>query len=120
MNIENLRNYCICKKGVAECFPFDNVTLVFKVMNKMFALINLDNPELSINLKAMPEKAIELREQFLCVKAGFHMNKKHWNTIIIDGSVPDVMIYQWINDSYDLIIHGLSKKEKAEFTKLIP
>ncbi len=119
MNIEELRNYCITKRCVEECFPFDETTLVFKVMNKMFALVDLDNPELSINLKAEPGKAIEMREHFSSVLPGYHMNKKHWNTILIDGSIPDNTIYQWIDDSYRLIVDNLPQKIKENFLKII-
>lgn len=116
MNIEELRNYCISKKGVTEEFPFDETTLVFKVMGKMFALTDLEG-DLSINLKCDPEKAIELRERHLCVLPGYHMNKKHWNTILIDGSVSNQLIQEWIDHSYDLVVTKLSKKQKDELEK---
>jgi|GEM_PF-139769 len=107
MNIEDLRNYCIAKKGVTESFPFDNVTLVFKVMDKIFALTNTEG-EFTINLKCKPELAIELREKYPCVMPGYHMNKQHWNTVNIDNSVSDKLIYQWIDHSYDLIVQSLT------------
>jgi len=113
MNIEELQNYCMSKKGVTESFPFDNVTLVFKVMNKMFALTNLDS-DLTINLKCEPDKAIELREEFSAVLPGYHMNKNHWNTVIIDGSVSTNLIKQWIDDSYNLVVKSLTKAMQAE------
>jgi predicted DNA-binding protein (MmcQ/YjbR family) len=102
MNIESLREYCISKKGADESFPFGEDTLVFKVTGKIFALVNLDG-DLSINLKCDPAFAIELRERFSSVTAGYHMNKKHWNTVLLDGSVPDKDICSWIDHSYDLI-----------------
>ncbi len=111
MNIEQLREYCLAKKSVTEEFPFDETTLVFKVMGKMFALTDLEE-DFSINLKCDPEKAIELREKYPTVLPGYHMNKKHWNTIIIDGSVPDNLLYSWIDDSYQLIVEKLPKKVK--------
>ncbi|NVN94433.1 MAG: MmcQ/YjbR family DNA-binding protein [Bacteroidetes bacterium] len=111
MNIEELREYCLTKKAVIECFPFDEVTLVFKVGGKMFALTNLDG-DLSINLKCDPEKAIELREQYPSVKPGYHMNKKLWNTVEIDGSIGDNLIKSWIDDSYNLVILSLTKKQR--------
>ena len=113
MHIEQLRNYCITKKGVTEHFPFDDTTLVFKVMNKMFALTGVDKFEF-INLKCDPEKAIELREEFEGVTGAYHMSKKHWNSVATNGTVGDKLIYQWIDDSYDLIVSSLTKKLKKE------
>jgi predicted DNA-binding protein (MmcQ/YjbR family) len=111
MNIEEFRTYCLAKKAVTEGFPFDDTTLVMKVSDKMFALANLDG-DLSINLKCVPEKALELREQYPAVLPGYHMNKKHWNTVKIDGSIPDKIIKSWIDDSYNLVISKMSKKQK--------
>ena len=102
MHIETLREYCISKKGADESFPFGEDTLVFKVKGKIFALVNLDS-ELSINLKCDPAFAIELRERYASVTPGYHMNKKHWNTVLLDGSVPDKEIQAWIDHSYDLV-----------------
>lgn len=113
MNIEELREYCLSKKGATECFPFDEVTLVFKVGGKMFALTNLDG-ELSVNLKCDPEKAIELREKYPAVKPGYHMNKKLWNTVEMDNTINDNLIKEWINDSYKLIFDSLTKKVKEQ------
>ncbi len=109
MNIETLRSFCLGLKGVTEGFPFDEETLVFKVGNKMFALTNLDGP-LSVNLKCDPDEAIELRERYAAVSPGYHMNKAHWNTVEIDGSIPDKTIEQWIVNSYNLILASLPKK----------
>ncbi len=117
MNIEELREYCLSMKGTDESFPFDEVTLVFKVMGKIFALTSLDR-DLSINLKCDPEKAIALREEYSAVLPGYHMNKKHWNTVLIDSSVPQKLIEQWINDSYDLVVKSLTKKVKEELNIL--
>jgi predicted DNA-binding protein (MmcQ/YjbR family) len=117
MNIETFREYCISKKGVTEEFPFDQETLVFKVMGKMFALTNIDSFA-SVNLKCEPEKAEALREQYEAVKPGYHMNKKHWNTVMIDGSLPDKLILEWTNDSYNLIVDSLSKKLKEQMKTL--
>ena len=88
MNIEILREYCISKKNVTESLPFGDDTLVFKTEGRIFALVNLEG-DLSINLKCDPVRAIELRERYLSVIPGYHMNKKHWNTIYADGTVPD-------------------------------
>ncbi len=113
MNIEEFRAYCLLKKSVTESFPFDDTTLVMKVLNKMFALANLDG-DLSINLKCVPEKALELREQYPAVLPGYHMNKKHWNTVMIDNSIPDALIKEWIDDSYNLVLSKLPKKEREK------
>jgi predicted DNA-binding protein (MmcQ/YjbR family) len=117
MNIETLQKYCLGKKGVTEEFPFDDVTLVFKVMGKMFALTSLDG-DFTVNLKCDPERAIELREQFPAVQPGYHMSKIHWNTILIDGSIPVNLIYQWIDHSYNLVVDKLPKRLKNELNEL--
>lgn len=111
MDIEFYRNYCISKPYVTEEFPFDQGTLVFKVVGKMFALTDVDSFE-SVNLKCDPEYAIELREKHSSVIPGYHMNKKHWNTVILDGSLSDPFIMKLIDDSYQLVVAKLSKKEK--------
>ena len=103
MNIEILREYCISKKDVTESFPFGDDTLVFKAAGKIFALVNLEG-DLSINLKCDPSLALELRERYAAVTPGYHMNKKHWNTILVDGSVPDKEIFSWIDHSYNLVM----------------
>jgi predicted DNA-binding protein (MmcQ/YjbR family) len=111
MSIDQIRRHCIKKKGVTEEFPFDEETLVFKVVGKMFLLASLDSIPLQINLKCDPENAIELREEYEAVQPGFHMNKKHWNTIIIDGSISIRKIFEWIDESYYLVASGLKKSE---------
>ncbi len=116
MNIEELREYCINKEGTAEDFPFDETTLVFKVAGRMFALTDLEG-NLSVNLKCDPSIAVELREKYSCVRPGYHMSKKHWNTIDVDGSVSDELIREWIDHSYDLVVSGLPKKKQAELMK---
>jgi predicted DNA-binding protein (MmcQ/YjbR family) len=113
MNIELLREYCLSKKATSEALPFDEDALVFKVCEKMFALTSLSEPN-SVNLKCNPEKAIELREHYSCVIPGWHMNKKHWNTINFDNSVSDNLIKEWIDDSYNLVVNGLTKKQKKD------
>ena len=112
MNIESFVEYCMSKKKVSENFPFDETTLVLKVLDKMFALTNLEG-SFSVNLKCEPEKAIELREKYEAVAPGFHMNKKHWNTIIIDGSISDEILKSWVDDSYNLVVTKMTKKQKA-------
>jgi predicted DNA-binding protein (MmcQ/YjbR family) len=111
MDIEELRSYCLNRPGVSESFPFDEETLVFKVLSKMFCLTNL-NQSLSVNLKCEPEKAIELREEYEEIIPGFHMNKKHWNTINLEGSLSNKMLKELIDDSYLLVAKNLSSKEK--------
>lgn len=117
MNIEDIRLYCLSKNAVTEGFPFDDTTLVFKVMNKMFALLNLRNDH-SINLKCDPEIAIALRERYPSVLPGYHMSKVHWNTVMLDNSIPEDLLKQWITDSYNLIVSGLSKKLQRELDTL--
>ena len=114
MNIEEIREYCMSKKGVTESFPFDEDTLVLKVMGKMFALISLEKIPLQLNLKCDPDKAVELREKYESVLPGYHMNKKHWNSIIVDGTLLNKLIYRWIDDSYNLVVKGLRKTEKQK------
>ncbi len=117
MNIEEIREYCISKKGVTESFPFDETTLVFKVMAKMFALTDLVD-DLSLNLKCDPARAIELREQYPAILPGYHMNKNHWNTVMVDGSLSKAFICQLIDHSYDLIVDKLPRKVQIELAKL--
>ena len=111
MNVEDIRNHCTSKPGVEESFPFDEDTLVFKVGGKMFLLINLTSAD-SFNVKCDPEMAVILREQYSCVKPGWHMNKKHWNTINLDGSVSSSILQEWIDNSYGLVLDSLSLKIK--------
>ncbi|MEX6626242.1 MmcQ/YjbR family DNA-binding protein [Tenacibaculum salmonis] len=117
MNIEQLRNYCIAKKGVTEHFPFDYVTLVFKVMDKMFVLTNLNHweqGEAKINLKCNPKWSLELRAEHENILPGWHMNKKHWNTVLINTTISDAFIVELIDHSYNLVIKGLTKKAQKE------
>ena len=109
MDVVELREYCLDKEDTTESFPFDDETLVFKVSGRIFALVSLDS-ELSINLKCDPELAVELREKYNSVTPGYHMNKKHWNTILVDGTMPDSEIYSWIDHSYLLV-----SKNKRKF-----
>ncbi len=111
MNIEQLREYCLKKKGVNESFPFNEETLVFKVVSKIFLLASLDSIPLSINLKCDPELAVELRERYDSIQPGYHMNKTHWNTITIDGTLPDKKLNELIDHSYELVKKGLKKSD---------
>lgn len=117
MNLEQVREYCLSKKGVTETLPFDEDTPVYKVMNKIFLLANL-NPPYSINIKCDPERAIELREKYDDVIPGYHMNKTHWNTVYLETRIPYKFIFEWIDHSYDLIAAGLKKKDKEELEKM--
>lgn len=111
MNIEQFQEYCLSLPGVTEEFPFGEEILVYKVKGKLFVLTHIDVFE-SINLKCDPEIAVELRERYEGVKPGYHMNKKHWNTVEIHSNIPDRLLYQWIKDSYDLVVKSLPKKDR--------
>jgi len=108
MNIEDIREHAIAKPDVTEGFPFGEQTLVFKVNEKIFLLMSLDADPLQFNAKCDPERAIELREQYECVQPGYHMNKKHWNTIIVDGTLTNKQVREMIDHSYSLV----AKKKK--------
>ncbi len=114
MNIETLREYCLSKKAVTEDFPFGETTLVFRVKEKIFLLVSLNASPLQFNAKCDPEKAVALREEYDAVKPGYHMNKKHWNTVVIDGTISNALIKTIIDDSYNLIVQSLPKKIKEE------
>ncbi len=116
MNIEEFREYCLSKKGVTEEFPFDEVTLVFKVMGKMFALTGLNSDIFTVNLKCDPDWSIELREAHYEIQPGYHMNKKHWNTVNFEESLSDKFLMELVNHSYDLVVKKLKKADK-EFLK---
>ena len=119
MNVEELREYCLSKKGTTEGFPFDEKTLVFKVMGKMFALCGLERMPAAVNLKCDPERSIELREEYGDIVAGFHMNKKHWNTVTIEeGELEDKLIIELIDHSYDLVAAKLKKADKEVLKNL--
>ena len=118
MNIELFRDYCLSKKGVTEEFPFDEITLVFKVMGKVFALTSLSKVPFQANLKCDPERAIELRESYAEVAPGYHMNKKHWNTVTFDGVLSSNLVLELIDHSYNLVVKGLTKKCKEQLQGL--
>jgi predicted DNA-binding protein (MmcQ/YjbR family) len=112
MNIETLQQYCLSKPDVEETLPFGPDTLVYKVNGKVFLLTGLDSVDFRFNVKCDPDKALELREEFPCVLPGFHMNKKHWNTIVVDGSVSSRQLKEWIDHSYDLVTAKPKGKRK--------
>ncbi|CAM3536352.1 MmcQ/YjbR family DNA-binding protein [Zobellia roscoffensis] len=118
MNIELFRDYCIAKKGVTETFPFDEKTLVFKVMGKMFALCALERLPFQVNLKCNPDRAVTLREEHDGhIIPGYHMSKVHWNTLLLDQLPPD-LITELIDHSYDLVISKFTKKLRTEYDAL--
>ena len=114
MNTETLREYCLAKPGATESFPFNAVTLVFKVGGKIFALMDTESRPTTLNLKCDPERAILLREEFAFVTPGFHMNKTHWNTIRLGSSVRQADVRGWIDHSYELVRNSLSKTLRAQ------
>lgn len=117
MNLENYYEFCLSKKGVTEHFPFDEDTLVFKIGGKVFALSSLQKWEKGmpgVNLKCDPDRAEELRASYDDIKPGFHMNKKHWNTVTINQDVPDKVVIELITHSYDLVFNSLPKKLQQE------
>ncbi|HEU5365648.1 MAG TPA: MmcQ/YjbR family DNA-binding protein [Hanamia sp.] len=110
MNIEDLRDYVLSLKNVEESFPFGEDTLVFKTNNKIFLLVSLSSSPLQFNVKCNPQKAIELREEYSCILPGYHMNKKHWNTILIDGTLSNLQLKAFIKDSFQLLAKKPSRK----------
>lgn len=116
MKQDKFRRYCLSKKGVTEEYPFDEVTQVFKVKGKIFAITVFDFP-LRVNLKCDPERAAELRERHEDIVPGYHMNKKHWNTVNFEGKLSDKELESMINSSYELVVSGLNKKLKEELNK---
>lgn len=117
MNIENLRDYCLSLPNVSEDLPFGPQTLVFRIAGKIFLLVSLDTDTLSFNVKCHPELAQELREKYpRIVMPGYHMNKKHWNTVEPGNAVPDQLVKEWIHHSYELIVSSLPKKTRASLS----
>ena len=112
MDLVALRDYCLAKRGATEGFPFGEDVLVFKVAGKMFALTDLRRLPPAVNLKCDPERSLELREQYAAVEPAYHMNKKHWNTVHLDGRVPGDEVRALIDHSYDLVVQGLRKADR--------
>ncbi|MBN2662437.1 MAG: MmcQ/YjbR family DNA-binding protein [Bacteroidales bacterium] len=117
MNIEDYRNFCLSFKGVSEHLPFNETTLVFKIMGKMFALVDIDIYDF-VNLKCVPEDCEQLRNEYEGISPGFHMNKKHWVSVKTDGSIKDNLLKELTKNSYNLIIKSLSKKKQEELNNL--
>ncbi|MDR2691204.1 MAG: MmcQ/YjbR family DNA-binding protein [Dysgonamonadaceae bacterium] len=120
MNIEELHEYCLAIKGATACFPFDDVSLVMKVMGKMFALIPLDDTVLQITLKCDPEQAAELRERYAYVEPAWHFNKKYWNTVYPNREMADEEVKKWIRHSVDEVIKKLPKQMQTEYYNCNP
>jgi predicted DNA-binding protein (MmcQ/YjbR family) len=118
MNIEEIREYCLAKAAVTESLPFNDTALVFKVMGKMFAVLDLSEEARGITLKCDPERAIELREQYPGVTPAWHFNKQHWNTVDCTGNVLALKIREWIDHSYELVVQGLKKKDREALDAL--
>ena len=119
MNIEEYRNYCLAKKGVTESIPFSKLpnVLVFKVLDKMFTATDINTFE-SFSIKCVPETIDELRASYPSVQEPSYFSKKHWSTVIMDDAVPDDMLYQWLDTSYDLVVANFSKKRKIELENI--
>ena len=115
MYLDDFRTYCLKKPFVTEGFPFDSNTLVFKVDNKLFALLDINTFD-QVNLKCDPEKAIELRERYQGIFPGYHMNKTHWNSVRINEDVPDELLFQLIDESYQQVVNTLTKKRRNELS----
>jgi predicted DNA-binding protein (MmcQ/YjbR family) len=114
MNVDDILTHCLAKTGVEESFPFGEETLVFKVKGKIFLLLGLTNEPLQFNAKCDPERAVELREQYDCIIPGYHMNKQHWNSVIIDGTLTNKQLKELIDHSYDLVCNGKPKTKSKK------
>ncbi|MFG2297042.1 MmcQ/YjbR family DNA-binding protein [Streptomyces sp. NPDC048603] len=117
MTPAELRAFCLGLNAAAEEFPFNPETSVFKVLGKMFALSQLDGEPLKVSLKCDPEEAVRLRAEHEAVAPGWHLNKRHWNTVTVDGSLPDRMVRELIEDSYDLVVAGLPRAERLRLDR---
>lgn len=115
MRLAKIRDHLLAMPGSIETQPFGPEVLVFKVANKMFALVGWKNDPLTINLKADPDEAIEQRERHAGINPGYHMNKQHWNTVTLDGALKDEFVFEMVQTSYDMILDSLPKKKRAEF-----
>ena len=117
MDLESFREFCLAKPGVTESSPFGPDTIVFKVGGKMFALAALDEIPAVVNLKCDPDLALELRDRYEQVRPGYHMNKKHWNTIELSGGIPAAEVRKMIDHSYDLVVRGLPKATREQLLR---
>ncbi|MDR1170507.1 MAG: MmcQ/YjbR family DNA-binding protein [Prevotellaceae bacterium] len=119
MNVEEVRDFCLSLKNTTESFPFDDVSLVFKVENKMYLLISLDNVDANVAVKCDPEQAEILRDHYAAVTPAYHFNKKYWNNIYLDRDMPDGEIKKWIRHSYDEVVKKLPKKIRERYSRAI-
>ena len=117
MEIDEILDHCIAKPGAYDDFPFGEDTLVLKVSGKMFALTNLSRHPLRINLKCDPQRALQLRERYDAIEPGYHMNKRHWNTLTLDGSLPASLLAECLDHSYELVVAGLTRAQRASLTQ---
>lgn len=117
MDIEALRQYCLSKKAVTECFPFDETTLVFKVVDRMFLLVDLEHPD-CVSMKCNPDYAIELREHYNGIEGAYHFNKKYWNQVALNSDVPDSLIRELTDHSYEEVVGKFTKKQRDVFNKI--
>jgi predicted DNA-binding protein (MmcQ/YjbR family) len=120
VNVEDFREYCLAKPGARETTPFGEDDLVYKVGGKMFALAALDEVPFAVNLKCDPDRALELRDRYEQVRPGYHMNKKHWNTVVLDGIIPEREVKEMVDDSYALVVAALPKAQQAQLAKKRP
>jgi predicted DNA-binding protein (MmcQ/YjbR family) len=118
MNLPRLKSYLLAKKGAVEEYPFGPDAMVIKVMGKMFALVAIEEDPLRITLKCDPHLVEALREMYKAVKPGYHMNKRHWNTVYLDGTIEDARILEMVDDSYDLVVKGLKKGDYEKLRSL--
>jgi predicted DNA-binding protein (MmcQ/YjbR family) len=118
MDFDLFKSYCLKKKGVTQELPFNDFTPVFKVAGKVFAITHVVNEPQSFTLKCDPEYAIELREKYDAIQPGYHQNKKHWNSVILDGTLSDKFIFELTDQSYQLVVDGMSSKEKELLEKM--
>jgi predicted DNA-binding protein (MmcQ/YjbR family) len=118
MDLKELRRYCLAKPGAVEEYPFGPGALVMKIGGRMFAIIGEDSVPITVSLKCEPEIALALRDAYASVTPGYHLNKRHWNTVMLDGTIGGERIREWIDDSFDLVLAGLPRKVRAEIARL--
>jgi predicted DNA-binding protein (MmcQ/YjbR family) len=118
LSLDALRAYCLAKPGSSAGYPFGEGTLVFKVLDRMYALCSEDERPLRLNLKCDPEDALALRAQYSSILPGYHMNKKHWNSLILDSSLPEKLVHELIDHSYSLVVAKMSQAKQRQLRAL--